>query len=117
LAPALAGKVDLKVGDKIATLVSLSLTPLRIDASSRALDKDQIEIHGQAMLFETGLYARLPARHPREDGLAILDVAGAPGADCAPGAPGDTVVVIGGGGKSGTLCVYEAASAPGPWVV
>ena len=28
---ALVGKTDLKVGDKIATLVSLSLTPLRID--------------------------------------------------------------------------------------
>src|SRR5690606_32284275 len=28
---ALEGKTDLKVGDKIATLVSLSLTPLRID--------------------------------------------------------------------------------------
>ncbi|MDR0790335.1 MAG: L-erythro-3,5-diaminohexanoate dehydrogenase, partial [Bacteroidales bacterium] len=28
---ALIGKTDLKVGDKIATLVSLSLTPLRID--------------------------------------------------------------------------------------
>ena len=27
----LVGKTDLKVGDKIATLVSLSLTPLRID--------------------------------------------------------------------------------------
>ena len=28
---ALKGKIDLKEGDKIATLVSLSLTPLRID--------------------------------------------------------------------------------------
>jgi L-erythro-3,5-diaminohexanoate dehydrogenase len=31
IGPALEGKTDLKVGDKIATLVSLSLTPLRID--------------------------------------------------------------------------------------
>ena len=30
----LVGKTDLKVGDKIATLVSLSLTPLRIEPSS-----------------------------------------------------------------------------------
>ncbi|MBS4026834.1 MAG: L-erythro-3,5-diaminohexanoate dehydrogenase, partial [Clostridia bacterium] len=29
---ALEGKTELKVGDKIATLVSLSLTPLRIDS-------------------------------------------------------------------------------------
>ena len=30
IGPALEGKTDLKVGDKIATLVSLSLTPLQI---------------------------------------------------------------------------------------
>ncbi len=30
IGPALEGKTDLKVGDKIATLVSLSLTPLKI---------------------------------------------------------------------------------------
>ena len=35
IGPALAGKIDLKVGDKIATLVSLSLTPLRIEGSIR----------------------------------------------------------------------------------
>ena len=31
IGPALVGKTDLKVGDKIATLVSLSLTPLKIE--------------------------------------------------------------------------------------
>ncbi len=115
IGPALAGKIDLKVGDKIATLVSLSLTPLRIDAITRIhLHKDQVEIKGQAILFETGLYAKLPADIDEKMALAILDVAGAPAQTARLVRPGDTVVVIGGGGKSGTLCVFEARKRAGP---
>lgn len=112
---ALAGKTDLKPGDRIATLVSLSLTPLRIDAIRAIhLDRDQIEIDGQAILFETGLYAVLPEDIPEKMALAILDVAGAPAQTARLVKTGDTVVVIGGGGKSGTLCVYEARKQAGP---
>ncbi len=112
--PALVGKIDLQVGDRIATLVSLSLTPLRIDEITRIhLDRDQIEIRGQAILFETGLYAKLPPDIPENMALAILDVAGAPAQTARLVQPGDTVLVIGGGGKSGTLCVYEAKKRAG----
>jgi L-erythro-3,5-diaminohexanoate dehydrogenase len=112
--PALADKIDLKVGDKIATLVSLSLTPLRIDSISKIhLNQDQVEIKGQAILFETGLYAKLPADIDEKLALAILDVAGAPAQTARLVKTGDTVVVIGGGGKSGTLCVYEAKKQAG----
>jgi L-erythro-3,5-diaminohexanoate dehydrogenase len=53
IGPALAGKIDLRVGDKIATLVSLSLTPLHIAEIIKIhLERDQIEIRGQAILFE-----------------------------------------------------------------
>jgi L-erythro-3,5-diaminohexanoate dehydrogenase len=45
--------------------------------------------------------------------LAILDVAGAPAQTARLVQPGDTVVVIGGGGKSGTLCIYEAKKRAG----
>ncbi len=115
MGPVLAGKVDLKVGDKIATLVSLSLTPLRIDAITRIhLHQDQVEIKGQAILFESGLYAKLPTDMDEKLALAILDVAGAPAQTARLVKPGDTVVVIGGGGKSGTLCVYEARKQVGP---
>jgi len=114
IGPALAGKIDLKVGDKIATLVSLSLTPLRIDTISKVhLHKDQVEIKGQAILFETGLYAKLPTDIDEKMALAILDVAGAPAQTARLVKEGDTVVVIGGGGKSGTLCVYEAKKRAG----
>jgi len=115
IGPALADKIDLKVGDKIATLVSLSLTPLRIDAIRAIhMEKDQIEIDGKAILFETGLYAKLPTDMSESLALAILDVAGAPAQTARLVQPGDTVVVIGGGGKSGTLCVYEANKRAGP---
>ena len=115
IGPALADKTDLKAGDKIATLVSLSLTPLRIDEIRQIhLHKDQIEIKGQAILFETGLYAKLPSDIPEKMALAILDVAGAPAQTARLVQAGDTVVVIGGGGKSGTLCVYEAKRRVGP---
>ena len=112
---ALAGNLGLQAGDRIATLVSLSLTPLRIDAIRAVhLERDQIEITGQAVLFETGLFARLPADIPEKMALAILDVAGAPAQTARLVRPGDTVLVIGGAGKSGTLCVYEARKRAGP---
>ena len=114
IGPALAGRSDIKVGDKIATLVSLSLTPLRIDEITKIhLHKDQIEIKGQAILFETGLYAKLPTDIAENLALAILDVAGAPAQTARLVQPGDTVLIIGGGGKSGTLCVYEARKRAG----
>ena len=40
--------------------------------------------------------------------LAILDVAGAPAQAAKLSKPGQTVFIIGAGGKSGLLCAYEA---------
>ena len=52
---------DLKVGDKIASLVSLSLTPLKIEKILAIhKDIDRVDIIGQAVLFESGIYAKLP---------------------------------------------------------
>ncbi|MBP1629595.1 MAG: L-erythro-3,5-diaminohexanoate dehydrogenase [Bacteroidetes bacterium] len=105
----------IKVGDKIATLVSLSLTPLRIDEILH-LDpmSDQVDIKGQAILFESGLYAVLPTDIPEKLSLAALDVAGAPAQVERLVIKGDKVCIIGGGGKSGVLCCYEAMKQAGP---
>ncbi len=114
IGPALEGKTDLKVGDKIATLVSLSLTPLQIHKVKKIhMEKDQVEIEGQAILFESGIYAKLPADMPEKMALAVLDVAGAPAQTARMVKPGDTVVIIGAGGKSGVLCMYEARKRAG----
>ena len=69
---------DLKVGDRIASLVSLSLTPLKIDRILAVhKDIDRVDIVGQAVLFESGLYAKLPEDMSEPLALAALDVAGA----------------------------------------
>lgn len=48
IGPALEDKTDLKIGDKIATLVSLSLTPLRIDSIKQVrVDVDQVDIEAR----------------------------------------------------------------------
>jgi len=107
-------KGDLKVGDKIATLVSLSLTPLRIDEILEVRPEiDQVDIKGKAILFQSGLYAKLPDDMPEGLALSALDVAGAPAQTAKLVKSGDTVVVIGGGGKSGLLCLYEAKKRAG----
>ncbi len=111
---ALEGKIDLKPGDKIATLVSLSLTPLRIDKIKEIRpDIDQVDIDGKAILFESGIYAKIPSDIPENLALSALDVAGAPAQTAKLVKPGDTVIIIGAGGKSGMLCCYEAKKRAG----
>ncbi|MDD4781546.1 MAG: zinc-binding dehydrogenase [Tissierellia bacterium] len=111
---ALEGKIDLKVGDKIATLVSLSLTPLIIDDIINVRKNiDQVDIKGKAILFESGIYAKLPSDIPENLALSVLDVAGAPAQTVKLVKEGNTVLVLGGAGKSGILCLYEAKKLAG----
>lgn len=106
---------DLKIGDKIATLVSLSLTPLYIKEIRKIhMDIDRVEISGEAILFESGLYAKLPDDMDESLALAALDVAGAPAQVAKLVKPGDTVLILGASGKSGMLCSYEAMKRVGP---
>ncbi len=106
---------DLKVGDKIASLVSLSLTPLRIDEIIAIHPEiDRVDIKGQAVLFETGLYAKLPDDMSEALALAALDVAGAPAQARKLPNEGDSVLILGANGKSGVLCAWEALKKVGP---
>ena len=108
-------KVNIKEGDKIASLVSLSLTPLKIDKIIEVKkDIDQVVIKGQAILFESAIYAKLPEDIQPSLALAVLDVAGAPAQTERLGKKGDTIAIIGGAGKSGMLCVYAARKIVGP---
>jgi len=103
-----------RAGDRIATLVSLSLTPLIIRKIRRIHPQiDRVDIEGEAILFASGLFSRLPADLPETVALAVLDVAGAPAQTRKLVRPGQTVAVIGGGGKSGILCLYEAKRKAG----
>lgn len=115
IGPALAGRTTAGVGDRIATLVSLSLTPLRID-EVRAVRKPsaQLDVRGQAVLFATGAYAVMPTDLPERVALAALDVAGAAPHVARICATGQSVLVLGAGGKSGMLCATEARRRVGP---
>ena len=111
---ALKGKIDLKEGDRIATLVSLSLTPLRIDEILEIRPEvDQVDIKGKAILFESGIYAKIPSDMPEKLALSALDVAGAPAQTAKLCQYGQTVLILGAGGKSGMLCCYEAKKRVG----
>ncbi len=112
---ALKRKVDVEVGDEIATLVSLSLTPLNIKKIKKVhLDNDQVDVEAKAIIFESGVYAKLPKDMDRRLALAVLDVAGAPAQTARLVNPNDTVVIIGASGKSGILCSYVAKKYAGP---
>ncbi len=107
-------KDKIEVGDKVATLVSLSLTPLKINKIKKVLlDKDQVEIEGQAILFSSGIYAKLPDDMDENLALSVLDVAGAPAQVERLVKPGDNVVIIGANGKSGVLCNAVAKERAG----
>jgi L-erythro-3,5-diaminohexanoate dehydrogenase len=107
---------NLQVGDKIATLVSLSLTPLTIESiESINLNNEQVKIKGQAILFDSGIYAKIPSDLDEKLVLAALDVAGAPAQTKRLAKKGDTVLIIGAAGKSGLLCALQAKKQVGPY--
>jgi L-erythro-3,5-diaminohexanoate dehydrogenase len=110
----LAGKVDAKVGDKIATLVSLSLTPLKIyEISHIDTDTEQVYCKADAILFESGIFTKIPEDLGDALSLALMDVAGAPAQVAVNAKPGDVVVVVG-AGKAGLLCLAEAKKRVAP---
>ncbi|HWZ84591.1 MAG TPA: L-erythro-3,5-diaminohexanoate dehydrogenase [Thermoanaerobaculia bacterium] len=100
-------------GDRIASLVSLTLTPLHLDAIGLVhVHTERVEVTGTAILFERTLYARLPEDFPEAVALAAFDVAGAPATVLRDAKPGSTVVVIG-TGKAGLLCLAAAREKVG----
>jgi L-erythro-3,5-diaminohexanoate dehydrogenase len=103
----------LRVADRICTMVSLSLTPLVLEAiASVNSETSQVVAQGHAILFETGLFARVPDDIPLPVALALLDVAGAPATVIKTVQPGQSVCVMG-AGKAGTLCLFAARQALG----
>jgi len=75
-----ASPLGLAAGDRIATLVSLSLTPLAVTDGLARWDgrSEQVPCTGHAILFGRSIAAVLPADLPAGLALAVLDVCGAP---------------------------------------
>ena len=111
--------LGLAVGDRVATLVSLTLTPLVIEDGLASWDGlgEQVPCDGYAVLFGRSIAARLPADLPAGLSLSVMDVCGAPALTArvvqeytAQGrAP--VVAVVGGAGKSGSLSLAAARQA------
>ena len=114
--------LGLKPGDHVATLVSLSLTPLEITDGLQRWDgrSERVPAQGHAVLFGRSIAAVLPEDLSPELALMVMDVCGAPAlvarvvreyaAQPDRGAP-PTVVVLGGAGKSGSLALAAAGDA------
>lgn len=99
---------ELKRGDRIATLVSLTLTPLVLDEITAVhAHAERLDVKGRAILFATGLWAPLPTDLPEPLALAVLDVCGAPAWVARLAKAGMNVLVLG-AGKSGSLACAQA---------
>ena len=94
-------------GDRIATLVSLSLTPLAITDGLARWDgrSEQVPCDGHAILFGRSIAAVLPDDLPVPLALAVLDVCGAPALtsrvvrQAAAGGVAPVVAVLGAAGN------------------
>jgi L-erythro-3,5-diaminohexanoate dehydrogenase len=107
--------LGLQVGDRVATLVSLTLTPLVIEDELRGWDgrSEQVPADGYAILFGRSIAAGIPDDLPAELSLSVMDVCGAPALTARVVRQYDApvVTVIGGAGKSGSLSLAAARDA------
>ncbi len=108
--------LPVKVGDRVATLVSLTLTPLAITDGLAGWDglSEQVPAAGHAILFGRSVVAVLPDDLAPELALAVFDVCGAPALTdrVVRSYPAPvSVAVLGGAGKSGSLALTAARLA------
>ena len=107
--------LGLRVGERVATLVSLTLTPLHIEDGLQRWDgrSEQVPAQGHAILFGRSVAAVLPDDLPTELALAVLDVCGAPAltARVVQQYAAPRVLVVGAAGKSGSLALAAARRA------
>jgi L-erythro-3,5-diaminohexanoate dehydrogenase len=115
----------LKMGDRVATLVSLTLTPLALTDGLRDWDglTERVPASGHAIVFGRSVAAVLPSDLPVALSLSIMDVCGAPAltarvvAEAAKRRHAPRVLVLGASGKSGSLCLAAARrSGAGPLI-
>ncbi|MCW2766149.1 MAG: L-erythro-3,5-diaminohexanoate dehydrogenase, partial [Nocardioides sp.] len=131
-----ASPLGLRVGERVTTLVSLTLTPLVIEDGLARWDGrgEQVPCDGYAVLFGRSIAAVLPGDLPADLSLSVMDVCGAPALTARVvgeyvisrrsqsdlvrrfdaveiNQRGVTVAVIGAGGKSGSLSLAAARRA------
>jgi L-erythro-3,5-diaminohexanoate dehydrogenase len=99
------------VGDRIATLASLTLTPLRLDAVTE-LDPNspQVAVAGTAYVFDRTAWAPVPDDLPLAAALELYDVCAAASQTRALAPARGTVCVLG-AGHAGRLTLAAARDA------
>ncbi|MGC4111955.1 MAG: L-erythro-3,5-diaminohexanoate dehydrogenase [Nocardioides sp.] len=104
--------LGLAAGDHVATLVSLSLTPLVIEDGLERWDgrHERIPADGYAILFGRSIAAQIPDDLDPSLSLSVMDVCGAPALTARVVRQYDApvVAVVGGAGKSGSLSLAAA---------
>jgi L-erythro-3,5-diaminohexanoate dehydrogenase len=97
-------------GQRVATLVSLTLTPLAITDALTNWDaeSEQVPCEGHAILFARSIAAALPDDLSAPLALAVMDVCGAPALTSRVVRKGSVVLIIGAAGKSGSLSAAAA---------
>ena len=108
--------LGLRVGQRVATLVSLTLTPLHLTDELQRWDGvgEQVPTSGHAILFSRSIAAVVPDDLDESDVLAVMDVCGAPAlvarvvAQRREQGLGTDVAVLGAAGKSGSLSLAAA---------
>jgi L-erythro-3,5-diaminohexanoate dehydrogenase len=111
--------LGLHVGDRVATLVSLSLTPLAITDGLAGWDgrSEQVPADGTAIVFARSIVAVLPTDLPPALSMMVMDVCGAPALTArvvrsyVDRGRAPKVAVVGGAGKSGSLSLAAARRA------
>lgn len=107
--------LGLAPGQRVATLVSLTLTPLHLADALARWDGlgEQVPADGYAILFARSVAAVLPPDLADELAMAVLDVCGAPAltARVVAGYDAPVVAVLGAAGKSGSLALAAARRA------
>jgi L-erythro-3,5-diaminohexanoate dehydrogenase len=107
--------LGLKPGMRVATLVSLTLTPLLIHDGLRRWDglSEQVPCDATATLFARSIAAVLPDDLPGPLALSVMDVCGAPALTrrVVSALESPVVVVLGAAGKSGSLAAAAARDA------
>lgn len=105
--------LGLTPGQRVATLVSLTLTPLQITDGLGQWNgqSEQVPCEGHAILFARSIAAVLPEDLPTELSLAVFDVCGAPALTRRVVKKGAVVLIVGAAGKSGSLSAAAARQA------
>jgi L-erythro-3,5-diaminohexanoate dehydrogenase len=104
-------------GDRVATLGSLTLTPLRLERVTRVdPESPQVDVEGTAYVFQRAPWAPIPDDLPLTAALEVFDVCAVASQTRRLTFAGATVCVLG-AGNAGRLALAAARDAAGDGTV